>query len=303
MALQVLSKLQCFVLLLWMCLASAEVSIAGSREISKPDCKNHCGNVSIPYPFGIGAGCFLDEWFEISCEESPTRPEPYRHGFTRPVYMTGLTNYSVSNISILDGDMTAEIPIARNCPDMEFDGTSDAFLGKFTFSSTKNRFIGMGCNTWAAFLGLESQDDNVSGTGCVAVCEREEDDVTDGSCSGVGCCQTSIPDGLQALVWKVGRIFPKNLSSNYTDYNHNSNSCSYGLLIETSSFQYSSIYLKDFKKVSAPVVKLKRTGLSYACGPNTDCIEPAGNKTRGYRCNCRSGYRGNPYLSTAGSCE
>ncbi|KAF2301569.1 hypothetical protein GH714_026494 [Hevea brasiliensis] len=42
-------------------LLSIELAIA-APPMSKPNCKDHCGNISIPYPFGMGVGCYFDEW-------------------------------------------------------------------------------------------------------------------------------------------------------------------------------------------------------------------------------------------------
>ncbi|KAI3947049.1 hypothetical protein MKW92_039554 [Papaver armeniacum] len=300
MALQVLLKFQCFVLLLWIHLASAELPITGSDVITKPGCRSHCGNVSIPYPFGIGPGCFIDKYFEIRCDESLLNS-------AKPVYGP---NYDILNISISDGTMTTEVFIARDCPDNETPTYySTAGFDKFTFSNTKNKFIGMGCNTWA-YLG---QDNGASvGSGCLSICNKTEDS-TDGSCTGVGCCQASVPAGLQILNLRAGSMFNINTSERLSF-----NPCSYGFLIESSSFNYSSSYLKDFKSYgtgTVPVVVDWTVGFetcdeaernpSYACGLHSDCIVPAGNNTQGYRCKCKRGYTGNPYLSNSsyGGCR
>lgn len=31
-------------------------------------CQNNCGQIEIPYPFGIGKGCYLDKGYEIECK-------------------------------------------------------------------------------------------------------------------------------------------------------------------------------------------------------------------------------------------
>ncbi|XP_026431479.1 wall-associated receptor kinase 5-like [Papaver somniferum] len=278
--------------------ASGEIPMNGSEVISKHGCQNQCGNVRIPYPFGIGPGCFLDKTFEIICQSFLDS--------TKPVH---LPNYNISDISILDGQMTTEIYIASDCPGREIPAYyMTGGFKKFTFSDTKNKFIGMGCNTWA----YQKSDDNVSiSTGCLSVCDKIEDS-TDGSCNGVGCCQASVPAGLHLLNFSVGSMYNAGRSLSF-------NPCSYAFIIEGKSFNFSLSYFKDFLNNgsgSVPVVVdwtvgfetcdvAKRNLTSYACGPNTDCIVPAGNKLQGYRCNCRWGYTGNPYLhsSTFGGCR
>ncbi|XP_075662903.1 wall-associated receptor kinase-like 10 [Castanea sativa] len=35
--------------------------------VAKSNCKSSCGNVKIPYLFGIGPNCYMDKWFEVVC--------------------------------------------------------------------------------------------------------------------------------------------------------------------------------------------------------------------------------------------
>ncbi|CAI9753797.1 unnamed protein product [Fraxinus pennsylvanica] len=44
---------------------------------TKPGCQSSCGNVEIPYPFGIRPNCSMNLYFNINCNTSVNPPKPY----------------------------------------------------------------------------------------------------------------------------------------------------------------------------------------------------------------------------------
>ncbi|GKV26906.1 hypothetical protein SLEP1_g36120 [Rubroshorea leprosula] len=46
------------------------IESAAGQALVKPRCQELCGNVSIPYPFGIGTDCYMDKGFEVYCNAS-----------------------------------------------------------------------------------------------------------------------------------------------------------------------------------------------------------------------------------------
>ncbi|RVW17193.1 Wall-associated receptor kinase-like 9 [Vitis vinifera] len=52
-------------------------SSATAPSMAKPGCEqDHCGDILIPYPFGMGKSCYKDEWFSVSCSHSFDPPKP-----------------------------------------------------------------------------------------------------------------------------------------------------------------------------------------------------------------------------------
>ncbi|GJN34644.1 hypothetical protein PR202_gb23326 [Eleusine coracana subsp. coracana] len=49
--------------------AAAAPPLLSARIGLRPDCKTTCGNVSVPYPFGIQPGCFRPG-FNLTCDTS-----------------------------------------------------------------------------------------------------------------------------------------------------------------------------------------------------------------------------------------
>ncbi|KAL0409390.1 UNVERIFIED_CONTAM: Wall-associated receptor kinase-like 8 [Sesamum radiatum] len=52
------------------CSASMLFQAAEIKAEASGDCQRKCGDVEIPYPFGMSKGCYLDEAFRVVCNES-----------------------------------------------------------------------------------------------------------------------------------------------------------------------------------------------------------------------------------------
>lgn len=63
----------------------------------------------------------------------------------------------------------------------------------YRFSHEHNKFITIGCNTIGYIYDTIGRTRYA--TGCASVCGSPED-LTNGSCVGVGCCQNVVPKGL-----------------------------------------------------------------------------------------------------------
>ncbi|PWA37159.1 EGF-like domain, Wall-associated receptor kinase, galacturonan-binding domain protein [Artemisia annua] len=77
------------------------------NNIAKPGCQPRCGNITVPYPFGIGkdTGCSLDDIFYLTCNSTNETSKLYlRSG-----------NIEVFNIS--DSELRTFSDIASRCYD------------------------------------------------------------------------------------------------------------------------------------------------------------------------------------------
>ncbi|KAL7263019.1 hypothetical protein ACSBR1_001231 [Camellia fascicularis] len=260
-------------------------------DLENLGCWNRCGDVSIPYPFGVKSKCYLNEDFLISCNQS----NPYFQN----------RSITVSNITLEVGELRImqQLIISRDCYDqrlgtpLQSNFNASLILGKFSISRTKNKFTAIGCDTYAN-LGIYKNDSSVLSTACVSQCV-DKDYVSNGTCSGIGCCQTSIPKGVSHIDINVSSF---SNHKNVLDFNP----CSYAFIIEERAFNFSTTYLEHFGEEKVPMVldwgigdnetceQAKRNPTSYACGQNSDCHNAT--NVGGYICKCLSGYKGNPYL-------
>ena len=259
---------------------------SAATELALPGCATHCGNMSIPYPFGTTPECYLNEEFFISCNSTG-------HAF--------LTDSRIEVLSIsVSGDLRVLSWVARDCYNESGRGVggNDPWmaLAKFPISYTRNKFMTVGCDTYAF---LEGSLGKRYKTGCLSLCESIGG-VTDGSCSGIGCCQTTIPANVRSI----------NISLNsYDNYVGvwDFNPCGFAFVAEDGTYNFSSTDLQDLRNITrVPTVldwsigdedceKAKDNVTSYACKENSYCYNS--DNGPGYRCNCSNGYEGNPYLS------
>ncbi|RWR76957.1 putative wall-associated receptor kinase-like protein 16 [Cinnamomum micranthum f. kanehirae] len=280
--------------LIWLALAVAAAAASGAKS----GCPEKCGDVSIPFPFGIGDRCHIGmPWFNLSCNGSSNPAKPYWGAL------------EILNIS-LQGQLTFSSPVAEDCYNRSGNTESYyVFIGldddaPFTLSSTRTIFTAIGCDTEAYIYPFMDRNDT---TGCLSICEGKRM-VVNNSCSGIGCCQASIPSGVKKLRMEVDSF-----------HNHSRvlefNPCSYAFLIDKDHFEFSDkdmiVKNKYERDIPVPVVvdwkianetceTARRDEKTFACkSENSICNDTDG---LGYRCDCKQGYRGNPYLTGGDGC-
>lgn len=293
-------------ILLLICLLAAA---AAAASYAKPGCRDKCGNVEIPFPFGIGDDCHRggNHWFNLTCNESIT---------TTPKLYWG-DHHEVLNISLQGHQLTFNSFVAYDCYDKlgkrKREGAEIKLVGEdapFTFSNDRTLFTAIGCDT-EAFVGPYNNKSDA--TGCVSICSGLG--IVLDNCSGIGCCQAFIPPGLKNLSMVVDSF---SNHSEVVDFNP----CSYAFLVDKSEFNFNKSDLSnnsgygDFgdHKKQVPVVvdwaisnqtcrSAKGDPKTFACiSDNSSCHDSTiGFLPLGYRCNCDEGYGGNPYLT--GGCQ
>ena len=179
-----------FQIILLLCSIYAIFVQAGDLAITS-SCQERCGNVSIPYPFGIGADCYLDEWFEVVCNDSLTPPKLVLKKLDFEVL-----NISLETLRTRSSTVHINYPILSACGD-DSNSTQNVELAKspFIFSQYENIFIAIGCNNFAR---MTSSDGSV--IGCRSICHKSQViKNTTSSCHGYNCCQTAIASNLDAF--------------------------------------------------------------------------------------------------------
>ncbi|KAI3903063.1 hypothetical protein MKW92_012120 [Papaver armeniacum] len=269
---------------------------------TKPGCQEKCGNISIPYPFGVTAGgkdegaggCSINGFgygYNVNCNTSYDPPRPF----------VGTGIFEIVSIS------ETEIRL-KNEPSALCYNTSgvvvlnqasrfwDLSSRPFTFSNTKNRFFVVGCSS-GGFIQVYDEQDQVTETShCVSNCNTREQ-VKEGLCNGNGCCQSAISRGIKISSTGVVR------NNTYLSFNP----CSYAFLGDYEQFNFDASYLLDdqSKIRDIPLVldwvlgnktceEAIKDSATYACQENTYCQNS--DNSPGYRCTCLEGYKGNPYL-------
>nr|KJB29139.1 hypothetical protein B456_005G086200 [Gossypium raimondii] len=260
---------------------------ASTPAVAKPGCQSRCGDVIIPYPFGTGGDCNITEQFLITCNTSYIPNKAF----------LGNSNLEVINIST-DGQLRIFSNASYDCYNTSYRNWSyyRLQLYKFSINNNKNKFTAIGCDTYARVEGYLGQR---YATGCLSLCNNITD-VSNGSCSGIGCCQTSIPKGVMSYNITIESY------ENHVDVLPE-NPCSFAFVAENDNYIFSASDLRgsNFKDKQFPVTvdwtigttsckEAKMDTKNFACQENSNCVDSENNS--GYFCKCFKGYEGNPYL-------
>uniref|UniRef100_A0A453QMH5 Wall-associated receptor kinase galacturonan-binding domain-containing protein n=1 Tax=Aegilops tauschii subsp. strangulata TaxID=200361 RepID=A0A453QMH5_AEGTS len=167
---------------------------SGSISMALPGCQDKCGNMSIPYPFGTGKGCFREP-FNVTCNETGA-------------YLAS-TEVRLLEISLTLGEVRVQNPhIDWQCNYTNGKNSSSGLnpltLDSFhKVSDTKNKMTSIGCATLAMVMGRtksKKQLEYPTANTCFSFCidASSVDDVTE--CSGLGCCQAPVSGNVSAFI-------------------------------------------------------------------------------------------------------
>ncbi|KAK1605846.1 hypothetical protein QYE76_029519 [Lolium multiflorum] len=276
------------------------------------NCITSCGNMSVPYPFGIGPpGCYLPG-FNLTCDTS-------NHHAPRLM----LSTFQVVDISLLNSTVRV---VNRGVLHM-YGGRYGSGGGSIEFSlwdewpyslSTNNELILMGCGVQAGLLGAGKP---AILSGCSSFCPSNEDGTyivdddedDDQYCYGMGCCQARI--SMSRDGW------PKEFWIDWMDSNSawdETSPHSYAFIAEDGWFRKRRVSTELPRRTPSleipivldwEVVQLQSAAGSRPpanlssqqhylkcpgiCSSKNSFCKP---RIRGYTCHCGEGYTGNPYL-------
>ncbi|CAN6171788.1 unnamed protein product [Urochloa humidicola] len=280
------------------------VDAAGSQgpPVGLINCPTVCGDVVVPYPFGLTAGCF-QPGFNLTCNTSHTPPRLFLGDGTLQVASISLEN---ATVRVLGPDIPMMIEsvwkdyVANGTWGGQGWGLSDE--GPYILSEESNELVLSGCALFAE-LAIPGHwgDDQVINT-CSSICTAG---LSDGGkecwqqpnsrrcqkCSGLGCCQVPVPIGRVSYKVRLRTLQePGVVDAGYSAFIVGADMGDRLRDSDALTFSHSS-----------------RDG-------NTTCPKDLGSTTchssystcriisrGGYICSCWDGYQGNPYLP--GGCQ
>ncbi|KAH7838774.1 hypothetical protein Vadar_030987 [Vaccinium darrowii] len=269
-------------------------------KVLPKSCPDKCGNLTIPFPFGIGKHCYLDETFGVECNKSSNS--------TSLIYSFpggDLDGMKFKEISLLGYATVKSFPIPtcyNNSGGFSFDGSGGYYADKpFTISYVRNKFVGLGCDIFAYVQGDEDMPTTI---GCASFCGNPNK--SNPTSTDRGYCETALPRTINGF--EVGVYSVNTLTRVWTK-----KPCNFAFIVDKKFSKFDQ-FNSTFSNISywanrvfdAPIVLDWGIGnischeasksKDYLCSRNAKCRDghAAG---RGYNCYCQQGYQGNPYLS------
>nr|VDD48385.1 unnamed protein product [Brassica oleracea] len=215
-----------------------KLTILYTADFAASDCLHDCGGIAIPFPFGIGKDCYLDEHYKIECKETPTSRKlvPVLSSFdldvvsiTLPIPKTDY-RYGFLETSRRYGSVRVKIPtISTGCPN-DGNKTGEELIMNLTgspfFIDDQNSLVAVGCtsrvsltqikpNTVVCELNCNTRRDSHMINNIPFLKKTEcyfdlfpptdsdeictEEDAKEIECDGNGCCRVGLSEPQQVV--------------------------------------------------------------------------------------------------------
>ncbi|KAK3432164.1 hypothetical protein EUGRSUZ_E03946 [Eucalyptus grandis] len=247
------------------------VALALATFTEKDYCNRQCGDMTVPFPFGLNEDCAWSPDLVLWCNH------------TSGILNLG-KNIPVYNISLVSGTMTVGLYRAFDCYnesgsmlDSSKPDLSITLGQQYTLSDTRNKLTVFGCDTSARM----SDAAGTFGSGCFSYCREDINFTTESACSGLGCFRSFSSCGSAFVVDQ-----------------ETFNVSNYKLPVppDMQKEVYSNAVLDWVVQRNLTCKEAQSNRSIYACGgANSICSDFKNGQ--GYLCFCKHGYTGNPYAS------
>ncbi|KAK1410849.1 hypothetical protein QVD17_37390 [Tagetes erecta] len=234
-----------------------------------------CGNVTIPYPFGIGANCAINPWYIIDCVASTP-------------YLPALNNMKVFGVDLENRTIIVSTPRVTDCQSPILNSSEimgvDLDGSPFWFSDTQNIFVFEGCGI-ATLMNNGSSVLATCYTTCRGIILSDKD-----NCFGTGCCKTDIDIS----------YYIKSYGISLTGMEEEDAGCGSAFLVDETSYDEGRFSITNTSVIPVSLMwALTRSDQLTCYGNNREAYEIDmfnGTSVEIWSCYSYSQLEGNPYL-------
>ncbi|XP_057780036.1 wall-associated receptor kinase-like 17, partial [Salvia miltiorrhiza] len=155
---------------------------AAEASLSKNGCQQKCGDVTIPYPFGIGPNCSFNTSYAVECG---SQSKPF-------LKSTGLEAFDFSLSDNTVRVMQRVTPLNCSSKSGQFQLGQSLLGSPFTLGASINRAVVVGCRSEVSLVGPASA---ASSGGCRPTCGA----AAAAGCFGINCCSVIVPEMSQRV--------------------------------------------------------------------------------------------------------